>query len=198
MKISSAEFSAACHHPGDYPTPTLPEIAFAGRSNVGKSSLINTLLNRKGLARTSATPGRTQAVQFYLVNGHFFLVDLPGYGYARAPREVRRRWPRLIEGYLGARRPLRAVVVILDARHVPAKGDVELLSLLSRRELPAILVLTKADKLPRGQLRTRCEAASRFLSEHLPLPSPVSVAFSSATGLGKNERWRRIREHLDP
>ncbi len=196
MKITSAEFSAACHRAGNYPSPGLPEIAFAGRSNVGKSSLINALLNRKSLARTSGTPGRTQAVQFYRVNQRFFFVDLPGYGYARAPREIRRRWRSLVEGYLDDRPPLRAVVVILDARREPGKGDVDLLAYLLDRELPAILVLTKGDKLSRGQVAARCAAAARFLAQHLEKPPPGPVVFSSRTGLGREELWRQIREHL--
>jgi GTP-binding protein len=196
MKITSAEFSAACHRAGDYPPPDLPEIAFAGPSNVGKSSLINALLNRKSLARTSGTPGRTQAVQFYRVNQRFFFVDLPGYGYARAPREIRRRWRRLVEGYLEDRPPLRAVVVILDARREPGKGDVDLLGYLSGRALPAILVLTKGDKLSRGQVAARRAEAARFLAHRLEKPPPGPVVFSSRTGLGRAELWRLIREHL--
>jgi GTP-binding protein len=151
VKILRADFAGASHVPGQYPPPTLPEVAFAGRSNVGKSSLLNRLLHRRSLARTSRTPGRTQAIHFYRVNDRFLFVDLPGYGYARAPEALRRAWRPLVEGYLEGRASLRAVVVIVDIRHDPAEGDVELLDYLAHHAIPAVLVLAKADKLPRGR-----------------------------------------------
>ena len=196
MKIRKAEFVTAVYRPGAFPTPGLPEIAFAGRSNVGKSSLINVLLNRKRLARTSTTPGRTQAVQFYLVNERFFFVDLPGYGYARAPREVRRKWAPLVESYLGNRDPLRGAIVVLDIRRIPAKVDLELLAYLFRIDVPPILALTKSDKLTRGQLVSRKKIITQFLADRISQSFPEPVLFSATTGQGKEELWRRIRQRL--
>lgn len=196
MKIRKAEFVTAVYRPGAFPTANFLEIAFAGRSNVGKSSLINTLLNRKRLARTSTTPGRTQAVQFYLVNERFFFVDLPGYGYARAPREVRRQWAPLVESYLGDRVPLRGAIVILDIRRLPANGDLELLTYLSRSNVQPILVLTKSDKLARGRLASRKKIITQILADRISQSLPEPVLFSAATGQGKEELWRRIRQRL--
>lgn len=196
MKIRKAEFVTAVYRPGAFPTANFPEIAFAGRSNVGKSSLINTLLNRKRLARTSTTPGRTQAVQFYLVNERFFFVDLPGYGYARAPREVRRQWAPLVESYLGDRAPLRGAIVILDIRRLPANGDLELLTYLSRSNVQPVLVLTKSDKLARGRLASRKKIITQILADRISQSLPEPVLFSAATGQGKEELWRRIRQRL--
>ncbi|MFQ5457608.1 MAG: ribosome biogenesis GTP-binding protein YihA/YsxC [Myxococcota bacterium] len=196
MKIRKAEFAAASYRPGDFPPPGLPEIAFAGRSNVGKSSLINVLLNRKRLARTSTTPGRTQAVQFYRVNGRFFFVDLPGYGYARVPLDVRRQWAPLVESYLRDRSPLRGAVMILDIRHPPTEGDAGLLRTLLRFEVHPIVVLTKCDKLSRSRLSGRKSAITGLLADRVsPLPSEP-VLFSAVSGQGKDELWRHIRQRL--
>jgi len=196
MKILSAEFAGASHVPGRYPPSTLPEIAFAGRSNVGKSSLLNALLHRKGLARISRTPGRTQAIQFYRVSGRFFFVDLPGYGYARAPEALRRAWRPLVEGYLDGRASLCAVVVILDIRHEPAEGDIALLDYLAHHGIPAVVVLSKADKLPRGRQAARGLAIARALAAHPPIPPTQPIPFSATTGQGKDALWRVIRERL--
>lgn len=196
MKITSAEFIAAAHKPGSYPPASLPEIAFAGRSNVGKSTLLNTLLNRKRLARTSRTPGRTQAVQFYEVNHRFFFVDLPGYGYARAPQAIRRSWPPLVEGYLSDRSVLRAVVMLLDARRTPTAGDVDLLNSLAQHNISVISVLTKSDKLSRSQLSDRVAALDRFLSEKFPNITDAPIPFSAVTGAGKKDLWRAIQDRL--
>lgn len=196
MKVTRAEFQSAAHRIADLPPPRLPEIAFMGRSNVGKSSLINTLLNRKRLARTSTTPGRTQAVQFYLINERFYFVDLPGYGYARAPRALRASWGPLVEAYLTDRETLRAAVVILDARRTPSAGDLELLDFLSRLSIPPIVVLTKADKLSRGRLAAQREAISRVLAERVSPRVEAPVPFSSLTGSGKDVLWRMLRQRL--
>jgi GTP-binding protein len=217
MRILSAEFAAACHVPGRYPPPTLPEIAFAGRSNVGKSSLINALLGRKGLARTSGTPGRTQAVQFYRVNDRFFFVDLPGYGYAKAPEALRRAWGPLVEGYLTRRASLRAVVLILDARRDLTEGDRELAAFLAHHGIDCIPVLTKADKLSRAQRSRQADAIARELAEtgmrpagtRLRPPEPPDSAssrpralpappilFSAVNGEGREAIWRALRDRL--
>ena len=217
MRILQAEFAAACHAPGRYPPPTLPEVAFAGRSNVGKSSLINALLGRKGLARTSNTPGRTQAVQFYRVNDRFFFVDLPGYGYAKAPEALRMAWGPLVEGYLTGRDSLRAVVLILDARRDLAEGDRELAAFLAHHGIDCVPVLTKADKLSRTKGSQQAAAISRALAEMGMRPaeerpktlqppgidaSPPSapptppILFSAVTGEGRDAIWRALRDRL--
>jgi GTP-binding protein len=197
MKILSAEFVAAVHEPGHTPPPMLPEIAFAGRSNVGKSSLLNALLGRRGLARTSAAPGRTQALHFYRVNGKFLFVDLPGYGYAKVPEAVRRAWRPLVESYLSGRPCLCAAVVILDIRRDPEEDDIRLLEYLAHQQVAAILVLTKADKIARGRIRARVAATARVLLEELPSSPDDPIVFSSATGLGREALWRRIRGRLE-
>lgn len=173
-----------------YPPGDGPEIAFAGRSNVGKSSLINTLLNRRKLARTSSTPGRTQALNFFKLGNRLYLVDLPGYGFARVPPAVKASWGRLVENYLRRRDNLSAVVVILDIRREPAEGDLELLRWLRHYRIPALCVLTKVDKLSRGQAANRRQRIARLLG---PLCEEDLTLFSAKTGQGRDRLWERIR-----
>jgi GTP-binding protein len=184
MKIRSVEYAGTVVRrdgavPGD-----LPQIAFSGRSNVGKSSLINTLLRRTRakIARVSATPGKTQALNFYRVNDDFFLVDLPGYGYARVPEPVRRAWSDLIEWYLAEEGALRGVVHLVDARRTPTEHDRTMVSYLSERKLPTLIVLTKMDKLKRGERRPAFERAMRELG----VDEEQLLAFSSKTGEGRD------------
>ena len=152
MKVLSAEFVLSAREPAHYPPAVLPEIAFAGRSNVGKSSLINTLVKRKGLARTSNTPGRTQEINFFTVNNRFAFIDLPGYGYAKVPEEIRKHWGPMIETYLRERQTLRLVVLILDIRRDPSEEDRQLIGWLQFYRLRFLIVLTKIDKLSRNEL----------------------------------------------
>lgn len=165
------------------PEPTLPEIAFAGRSNVGKSSLINSLVRRKKLARVSNTPGRTREINFFSVNDEFVLADLPGYGYARISKEARAAWKPLIEGYLRSSPVLRGIVQILDIRHDPTAEDEQMLDFLADLGAPTIVVLTKTDKL------TPREAHARVLeiSQGLGLPEDQVIPFSARTGEGRDE-----------
>jgi len=182
-------FVKSAYRESHYPPPDRPEVAFAGRSNVGKSSLINTLVHRRGLAKTSATPGRTQALNFFSVADRFYLVDLPGYGYAVASREAKKSWQRMIEIYLSHRDNLRAVVVILDIRRDPSKGDVELIQWLKEYRRKVILVLTKSDKLSRHQVISRAQSIGEELkgiSEDLP------TVFSAKTRQGGEEIWGKI------
>jgi GTP-binding protein len=151
MNVKSAAFVTSAVKPSQYPSPSLPEIAFAGRSNVGKSSLINTLLGRKKLVKTSSTPGRTQTINFFLINESIFFTDLPGYGYAKVPVAVKKKWGPMVEAYLQIRDGLRAVVVILDIRRLPNQADHDLLMWLAHYNIPRIVVLTKADKLKKGK-----------------------------------------------
>ncbi|MBU2027639.1 MAG: ribosome biogenesis GTP-binding protein YihA/YsxC, partial [Proteobacteria bacterium] len=187
MRVLSAEFVLSATAPAHYPPAALPEIAFAGRSNVGKSSLINTLVNRKGLARTSNTPGRTQEINFFAVNNRFAFIDLPGYGYAKVPEAIRRRWGPMIETYLSERRTLRLVILILDIRRDPSEEDRQMIGWLQFYRLLFLIVLTKTDKVSRNQLVQR----QRRIGEDLGLsPATPVVSFSAKTGVGKDRLWR--------
>jgi GTP-binding protein len=165
------------------PPATLPEVAFAGRSNVGKSSLLNRLIRRKKLARVSNTPGRTREINFFKVNDEFVLADLPGYGYARVSKERRAEWRPLIEGYLRHSDALRGIVLLLDARHDPTHDDLLMLEFLAEIELPAIIVLTKIDKLTAAALPARVAAIANLIGAD---PDQV-VQFSAETGAGRDE-----------
>lgn len=194
MRIFSAEFIKSATRPSEYPRGNFPEVAFAGKSNVGKSSLINALLNRKNLAKTSSSPGRTQSINFYRVNGKISFVDLPGYGYARVPLALRRAWKPMVESYLQIRKELRLVVVILDARREVSPEDLDLMDWLDHHRIPFLLVLTKADKLSALDRARK----KRILREN-PLFAGMDVLFFSAlTGEGKMELWKKIEEVLRP
>ncbi len=193
MKVLSAEFVLSAKEPAHYPPAVLPEIAFAGRSNVGKSSLINTLVKRKGLARTSNTPGRTQEINFFTVNNRFAFIDLPGYGYAKVPEKIRRNWGPMIETYLRERQTLRLVVLILDIRRDPSDEDHQLIEWLQHYRLPFLIALTKIDKVSRNQLVQR----QRQIGEDLGLASITQpVSFSAKTGVGKDLLWREIKKAM--
>lgn len=151
MIIKSAIFIKSAVKPDQYPEPLFPEIAFAGRSNVGKSSLINSLLSRKQLVKTSRTPGRTQLINFFMINESFYFVDLPGYGYARVPTKIKKQWGPMVESYLFGRKNLRAVVLVMDIRRIPKEEEKKLLLLFHQLNVQTILVLTKADKLSKNK-----------------------------------------------
>lgn len=169
---------------GGWRPPTeLPEIAFAGRSNVGKSSLLNRLVRRRAFARVSDTPGRTREVNFFRVNGAFVLVDLPGYGYARVSKARRAEWRPLIEGYLRRSPTLRGLVLLLDARREPTDDDRRMLDLLADLGLPTIVAVTKTDKLPRAKTPARLRA----LANELALDDDQVIPFSARTGAGRDE-----------
>jgi GTP-binding protein len=185
---NSVTFAGALREPGD-PLPTrLPQVAFIGRSNVGKSSLINALIGRRGIARVSKTPGRTQEIHFYEVDSRFCLVDLPGYGFAKAPPEVRRRWGPLIDGYLSSSPGLVGVVLLLDARRDPSAEDRSMVDRLARLGTPTLVALTKVDKLARSKRRAALEAAM----EELGVPEDQVVATSAVTGAGTETLWRSV------
>ena len=194
MKITSAEFLKSVYPRDDYPPVRYPEVAFAGRSNVGKSSLINTLVNRKGLARISSSPGKTQSINFYLVNGSLCLVDLPGYGYAKVPEQTRKRWSPLIEDYCLTRKNLRGVVVIIDARIGPTPLDLSLIAWLRGLSLPALITMTKIDKLSKNKMAQVLRQAAELLSID---PEQISP-FSAHTGAGKKELWQKIKYLIHP
>ncbi len=185
MKISSVEFAGAAAKPGAYPQLPYPEIAFAGRSNVGKSSLINRLLERK-IARTSSTPGRTQQLNFFTINQQLTFVDLPGYGYARVSKQERQQWQRLIEDYLISARNLRAVVIIVDIRRGPEEEEAALCDFLTHHQRSFVLVATKCDKLKRGQIEQQRKAIAARLGSIPPL------LFSAESGMGKEDLWKML------
>lgn len=184
---------ASAFKKADFPADHRPEVAFLGRSNVGKSSLINCLLGRKNLARTSSTPGKTRGIFFYLVNGSFYLVDLPGYGYASVSKSVRRNWVMLIEGYLQTRRMLCGCVHLIDARHPPTEDDLLMKQWLNYYRVPQLTVATKADKLSRGALTSRL----KMLHGELGLSAEKSpIAFSALKGSGREKLWAEIGRML--
>lgn len=188
MIVKSAEFVTSAVKPSQYPAALYPEAAFAGRSNVGKSSLINTLVNRKRLVKTSSTPGRTQLVNFFSVDQRLSLVDLPGYGYAKVPASVTRHWGPMIETYLKDRETLKAVVLIMDIRRIPGIEEQNFIDWLNYYQRTPILVLTKADKMSntnRGKQRQAIGAA-------LGVDPSRLILFSAKTRLGKSEVWSAI------
>ena len=173
-----------------YPPSDLPEIAFAGKSNVGKSSLLNVLVNRRKMARTSSTPGRTQALNFFTLGEEMYLVDLPGYGFARVPLAVKKSWGEMVGNYLKLRSNLKAVIVILDIRRDLSSGDRDLLNWLKQYNIEAIIVLTKVDKLSKNKAEARASAIWNDLKK---LASERPILFSSKSRQGKEEVWERVR-----
>jgi len=195
MKIRTVEYAGTIAAPGGEAPGTLPQVAFSGRSNVGKSSLINTLLRRtrRKLARVSATPGKTQALNYYEVNGTFFLVDLPGYGYARVPESTRDAWAKLIEWYLGESGQVRGVVHLVDARHPPGRHDLSMVEYLAEVGLPTLIVLTKIDKLTRNERLRKIPEAAKALG----IDESQLLPFSSATGEGREALLEALEELLE-
>jgi GTP-binding protein len=188
MIISSAVFIKSAVKPPDYPPPLLPEMAFAGRSNVGKSSLINVLVNRKRLVKTSSTPGRTQLLNFFEINKKYSFVDLPGYGYAKVPASVQKNWGPMVETYIQTRKTLRAVVVIMDIRRLPRQEEFDLISWLGHIEMPFIPILTKTDKL--SKIKQKKQLLN--ISQTLKLQKEEFTLFSAKTRKGREGVWARI------
>ncbi len=190
MLIKSAEFVISAVRPQQYPAEELPEFAFAGRSNVGKSSLINTLVSRKKLVQTSSTPGKTRLINFFRVNDALMFVDLPGYGYARVSEEERHKWRPMIEKYLTGRENLKAVVLILDIRRTPNEEDALLLNWLSRRGIAPVLVVTKADKLS----KTSQAKQLKIIAGTLEVDPHELVLFSAKSRQGRDVLWRVLAD----
>jgi GTP-binding protein len=192
LDIRSVEFHRASYQPGDFPRDGRPQIAIVGRSNVGKSSLINAVLNRKNIARVSQTPGKTQAIQFYLINNQFYLVDLPGYGYAKVPKHMQSTWGELIRSYLESADALRLMIVLLDARRIPGEHDLRMHQWTVDLDIPEQLVLTKSDKLSNQQLtKIRAEIA-----KEIDIDPKSLISFSSVTKRGIEELRRAMYTRL--
>ena len=189
MKIRCVKFIKSAREPRHYPPGDLPEVAFAGRSNVGKSSLINTLVQRKGVARTGGMPGTTQLINFFTVNDRFSFSDLPGYGFARVPEAIRRDWGPMVESYLKERKNLRLVILLLDIRREPSEEDLRLRQWLDHYHIPHLAVLTKADKLSRSRGIQR----QGSLRQALGIPAGNDpLLFSAKTGAGRQMLWQKI------
>lgn len=192
MKITSAEFLTSAAAPAQFPPARLPEIAFAGRSNVGKSSLLNDLARARGLAHTSSRPGRTQLINFFLVNERLHFVDLPGYGFAKAPKSAREAWGRLVQTYLEKRSTLALLVLLIDCRHALSPLDRMMWEWISARAAPCQLVLTKADKLSNNEL----DKQRRALAAEFSTPPEALIAYSTLKGRGRDELLRAIMARL--
>jgi GTP-binding protein len=189
MKVTTADIVISAVRPNQYPETQFPEIALAGRSNVGKSSFINKMLNRKALARTSSKPGKTQTLNFFLINEQLFYVDVPGYGYAKVSKKEREAWGKMIETYITTREQLRAVILLVDLRHSPTEDDVMMYDFLKHYQIPVIIVATKADKIPKG----KWDKHAKVVREKLQIEEGDElILFSSETGMGKEKAWSVI------
>jgi len=190
MKVVTTEFLKSAFQETDWPRDSKPEIAFLGRSNVGKSSLINSLLSVRGLARTSSTPGRTQSLNFFVVNNDFKFVDFPGFGYARVPREIKSSWGEMATSYLAKRPQLVLSIHIVDSRHEPTKQDLQLHEWLELSNKPRLVVATKSDKLSNNELRKNLQHIARVLNHDSVL------AYSAKSGRGRDDLWRAIKSAM--
>ncbi|MDQ0298661.1 GTP-binding protein [Salibacterium salarium] len=190
MKVNQAELMISAVSTEQYPQNGLPEIALAGRSNVGKSSFINTLLTRKNLAYTSSKPGKTQTLNFYDIEGRYIFVDVPGYGYAKVSKTERAAWGRMMETYFSTRESLRGVVLIIDVRHLPSSEDVQMYKYLKYFDLPIVIIATKADKVSKNKRPRHVKQ----IKETLEMEKTDSIIlFSAETGHGKEDSWKAIK-----
>ncbi|KIL53308.1 GTP-binding protein YsxC [Jeotgalibacillus alimentarius] len=193
MKITQSEIVISAVKPEQYPEGGLPEFALAGRSNVGKSSFINKMINRKALARISSKPGKTQTLNFYLLNEALYFVDVPGYGYAKVSKTERAAWGKMIETYMTDRAPLKAVIMIVDLRHPPTKDDIMMYDFLKHFDIPCLIVATKADKIPKGKWQKHLSVTRKVLEI---AEGDELIMFSSETGLGKDQAWHFIERKM--
>lgn len=198
MVIKDVKLETVCGPTSKLPENMYPEIAFAGKSNVGKSSLINTLINRKALARTSSQPGKTQTINFYNVNGELYFVDLPGYGYAKAPKEAQAKWGQIIEKYLHTSKQLKAVYLLIDIRHEPKQHDKDMYEWILYNGFQPVIIATKLDKISRGAV----DKHIKMIREGLGMIKdedgnyPLIIPFSAETKAGKDEIWKTITSYL--
>ena len=184
MQIKQTDFVKSVAHPSQIPSEDFPQIAFSGRSNVGKSSLINRLMNRRNLAQTSNTPGKTRLLNFYLINRNLHFVDLPGYGFAKRSKAEQKAWAELIDAYLQRSERLRGLVQLIDARHDPSGDDLEMIKWLSEANFPFVVIATKVDKISSTKKRKQLDKSLRIISD---VAEVDFLPFSSATGQGRNE-----------
>jgi GTP-binding protein len=191
VRISSARFVKSAKQANDFPKDRKPEIAFCGRSNSGKSSLLNALTNSQGLARTSSSPGRTQLINFFLVDGQTYYVDLPGYGYAKVPKGIRDTWGEMIESYLRNREPLKLAIMLVDSRIPPTDSDQTMKEWLDHFGIPNLVVLTKSDKISRNEITKALRTCAETLQ------TKEIIAFSAVTGFGKEAVLKKIRDAID-
>ncbi|MCY0875080.1 MAG: ribosome biogenesis GTP-binding protein YihA/YsxC [Firmicutes bacterium] len=191
MLIRSVEFITSAVRPAQYPDTGIPEVAFVGRSNVGKSSLLNKLVNRRHMARTSGQPGKTQLINFFAINEAFYLVDLPGYGYAKVSKDLQATWAPMAEAYLQRRETLRLVIQLVDLRHEPTLNDRQMYTWLSHFGRPPLIVATKADKLSRAAQSKNARVIRQVMD--LPGDAPMVIT-SSGTGYGMDELWGHIEQ----
>ncbi|MGM7636501.1 ribosome biogenesis GTP-binding protein YihA/YsxC [Bacillus sp. Hm123] len=193
MKVNQVEMVISAVKPEQYPESTLPEFALAGRSNVGKSSFINKMINRKSMARISSKPGKTQTLNFYKIEEALYFVDVPGYGFAKVSKKEREAWGKMIETYLTTREQLKACVLIIDLRHPPTEDDVMMYNFLKHYDIPAVVIATKADKIPKGKWQKHLKIVKEKLEFE---PEDDIVVFSSETGQGKDEAWKVLQRRM--
>ena len=193
MKVNTAEFVISAVGPKQYPQDGLPEIALVGRSNVGKSSMLNRMMNRKGLARTSSRPGKTQTLNYFRVNNMLYFVDFPGYGYAKVSKSIKEQWGKMIESYLKNREELKFVIQLVDVRHPPSKDDVAMYDWCKRIGIPTVVVATKGDKIARGRWMQHLKVIRQDLQLR---QDDTIILFSAETGQGKDELWGEILRRL--
>jgi GTP-binding protein len=191
VRTSSARFVKSAKQANDFPKDRIPEIAFCGRSNSGKSSLLNALTNSHGLARTSSSPGRTQLINFFLVDGETYYVDLPGYGYAKVPKGIRDTFGQMVESYLQNREPLKLAIMLVDSRMPPTVSDQVMKEWLDHFGIPNLIVLTKSDKISRNELTKALKTCATTLQ------TKEIIAFSAITGFGKEAILKKIRDAID-
>ncbi|QHS22927.1 YihA family ribosome biogenesis GTP-binding protein [Virgibacillus sp. MSP4-1] len=194
MKVNSVELVISAVKEQQYPNDPFPEIALAGRSNVGKSSFINRMIQRKSMARTSAKPGKTQTLNFYIINENFYFVDVPGYGYAKVSKKEREKWGTMMETYFSSREELKLTVLIVDLRHKPTEDDFLMYDFLKYYDIPVLIIATKMDKVPKSKRQKQL----KLISETLDIePEDRIVPFSAESGEGKEEAWKAIRSYMN-
>lgn len=193
MKVTKAELKISAVSKKQYPNDAFPEIALAGRSNVGKSAFINRMIQRRKLARTSSKPGKTQTLNFYNINDSLYFVDVPGYGYAQVSKQERNKWGQMMEEYFQGRESLRCVILITDIRHEPTKDDLQMYQYVKHIGIPVIIIGTKVDKIPKNKHKQYIQRIHKQLQVE---PNDSVIAFSAETGMGKDETWSHLASYL--
>ena len=194
MEINNSKYELTAVKPEQYPLGIMPEVALIGRSNAGKSSIINALLNRRNLARVAAAPGKTREINFYNIDSQLYFVDLPGYGYASVSKDKKASWGTVVETYLYSRAPLKLLIMLVDIRHTPSSDDKLMYDWILSHGVPHIVVATKADKIPRSRIHSRLQDIKEFLGT---IEGATPIAFSSETKLGRDELWAQINKRLN-